>query len=208
MCGCDAYNQRQTSEGGLAVAQPTLNQRVVVWAQGKVGKKVGRGLCWDLGERALKNAGAMTSNDLGPVEEDSDYIWGESKEVKDVEPGDILQLRDHLVTRTTVTSVEFPDGSGWDKTHESTAKRGHHTAIVIGTLDRNGAVRTLEQHVKPKGDVVQRLRLYTRDVPTTVTTERAKRKHPRTKKLQMAKVTRTVTVKVTGSIWAYKPMQE
>jgi hypothetical protein len=45
----------------------TLNQKVVVWAQGQLGKKVGAGECWDLGESALKQAGAQTSNDLGPL---------------------------------------------------------------------------------------------------------------------------------------------
>jgi hypothetical protein len=53
----------------------TTNQKVVVWARGKLGHKIGRGECWDLGEQALKQAGAQTSNDLGPVEADSDYIW-------------------------------------------------------------------------------------------------------------------------------------
>jgi len=48
----------------------TLNQKVVVWAQRQLGKKVGAGECWDLGESALKQAGAQTSNDLGPLSTD------------------------------------------------------------------------------------------------------------------------------------------
>lgn len=182
-----------------------LNQKVVIWAQGQLGKKVGRGLCWDLGEQALKQAGAQTSNDLGPVKDDTDYIWGEPIEIKDIEPGDILQIRDHVVTTATKTESIFPDKLRLTETEEATAQRGHHTAIVNGMLDGNGAVKTLEQHVKPKGDVVQNLYLYTRDVPPVETKTFEKRSHPKTKKLEMAAVTKMVTITVTGTIWAYRP---
>src|SRR5205823_13882876 len=67
----------------------TTNQKVVIWAQGQLGKKIGKGECWDLAEQALKQAGAQTSNHLGPVEQDSDYIWGDSIDIKDVIPGEI-----------------------------------------------------------------------------------------------------------------------
>jgi hypothetical protein len=50
----------------------TTNQKVVVWARGKLGHKIGRGECWDLGEAALKQAGASTSSDLGPLGADTD----------------------------------------------------------------------------------------------------------------------------------------
>jgi hypothetical protein len=187
--------------------QLTTNQRVVVWAQGQLGKTIGKGECWDLGEQALKQAGAQTSNDLGPVEEDTDYIWGEPiNDVKDVAPGDILQLRDHVVTTTIETDYTFPDGSESVESKEETAQRGHHTAIVNGKLDGDGTVKTLEQHVKPLGKVVQNKKLYTRDVPPVVTKVFEKRMNPTTKKMETAKVTKTVTITVTGTIWAYKPM--
>jgi hypothetical protein len=187
-------------------SQLTLNQKVVVWAHGKLGKPVGRGECWDLAEEVLKQAGAQTSNDLGPVKGDTDYIWGEPvNDVKDVGPGDILQLRDHVVTTTTETKYSFPDGSWSVETQEETAQRPHHTAIVNGKLDTDGAVKTLEQHVKPLGKVVQHKKLYTRDVPPVVTKTFEKRRHPTTKKIGAAEVTKTVTITVTGTIWAYKP---
>lgn len=91
---------------------------------------------------------AQTSNDLGPVGKDMDYIWGERiHDVKDVEPGDILQLRDHLVTTTTNMFYTFPDGS-WDIAFHArfVARRPHHTAIVNGKLDADGAVNILEQY--------------------------------------------------------------
>ena len=61
-----------------------------------------------------------------------------------LEPGDILQIRDHLVTTKTKIEYVFKDGSTETETNERTAKRGHHTAIVNGKLDANGGVRTLE----------------------------------------------------------------
>ena len=191
----------------MSKAQPlTPNQKVVVWARGKLGAKVGRGECWDLGEQALKQAGAQTSNDLGPVKDDSDYIWGDPiDDVKHVEVGDILQIRNHVVTTTTVIEYTFKDGSTVTEKKESTAKRGHHTAIVNGKVDANGAVRTLEQHVKPRGDIVQNMRLYTRDVPSVVTKTSERRTHPRTKRIELADVKTTVTIKVTGTIWPYRP---
>ena len=191
----------------MSKGQPlTTSQQVVVWARGKLGAKVGRGECWDLGEQALKQAGAQTSNDLGPVKDDSDYIWGDPvDDVSHVEPGDILQIRNHLVTTTTLIEYTFKDGTTGTQTKESTAKRGHHTAIVNGTVDANGAVRTLEQHVRPGGDIVQSLRLYTRDVPSVVTKTSERRTYPGTKRIELADVKTTVTIKVTGTIWPYRP---
>jgi hypothetical protein len=183
----------------------TTNQKVIVWVQGKLGKKVGRGECWDLGEEALKQAGAQTSNDLGTVGPDDDYTWGDSIDIKDAEPGDILQLRDHVVTTTTDTEYTFSDGTAGSDSTEVSAQRGHHTAIVNGKLDADGAVKTLEQHVKPLGEVVQNKKLYTRDVPPVVTKTFEKRTNPTTKKVETVEVTKTVTTTVTGTIWAYRP---
>ena len=187
-------------------ASLTINQKVTVWAHGKLGKKIGRGECWDLGEEALKQAGAQTSNDLGPVGSDTDYIWGDPiSDISKVEPGDILQIRDHVITTTTKTEYLFKDGSTVVTTDEHFAKRGHHTAIVNGKVDSNGRIRTLEQHVKPLGDVVQNMSLYTRDVPAVVTKSTGQYKHPGTKLLQRVNITKTVTITVKGSIWPYHP---
>ena len=184
----------------------TTNQKVVTWARGKLGHKIGHGKCWDLGEQALKQAGANTSNDLGPVEDDSDYVWGDPiSNLGSVEPGDILQIRDHLITTDIKIEYLFKDGSTVVETDERTAKRGHHTAIVNGKLDANGGVKTLEQHVKPRGDVVQDMYLYTRDVPEVVTKTIGQYKHPRTKQLEPVNITKTVTITVTGTIWPYRP---
>ena len=183
----------------------TTNQKVVVWARGKLGHKIGRGECWDLGEAALKQAGASTSNDLGPVGADTDYIWGDPIDIAKVEPGDILQIRNHVVTTTTVIEYKFKDGSVVTERQESFAKRGHHTAIVNGMADSNGRLPTLEQHVKPRGDIVQNMHLYTRDLPEVVTKSTGRYKHPGTRQLERADITKKVTITVTGTIWPYRP---
>jgi len=183
----------------------TTNQKVVVWARGKLGNKVGRGECWDLGEAALKQAGTSTSNDLGPVGADTDYVWGDPIDLAKVQAGDILQIRNHVVTTTTVIEYKFKDGSVVTETQESTAKRGHHTAIVNGMADANGRLPTLEQHVKPRGDIVQNMYLYTRDVPEVVTKSTGLHQHPGTRQLDRADITKKVTITVTGTIWPYHP---
>jgi hypothetical protein len=191
---------------GSNQSQLTINQKIVTWARGNLGKQVGRGQCWDLGENALKNAGALTSNDLGPVGDDDDYVWGDPiADLKDVQPGDILQLRDHVITTETVTEYVFADGSTLTLTNERTAQRGHHTAIAASSPDINGAISTFEQHVKPRGDVVQSLRLNTRSLSPATTSGQERAQNPSTKKMETAKFKRTMTVTVTGTIWAYHP---
>jgi hypothetical protein len=185
-----------------------LNQKVLIWARGKVGKKVGAGECWDLGEAALKQAGALTSNDLGPVGPDTDYIWGDPVAIKDVQPGDIIQIRDHEARTDIVKEFEFADGMTWTEPKWSVASRGHHTAIANGTLDRDGALPTLEQHVKPLGDIVQKKTLNTRSLGPIVTKGIERRAHPITNKRENAHVTTTVTITVSGSLWAYRPKRK
>jgi len=72
----------------------TLNQKVLIWARGKKGRKIGRGECWDLADQALRHAGASSSTTTG---DDDNYEWGDVVEIKDLIPGDILQLRDWVV---------------------------------------------------------------------------------------------------------------
>lgn len=181
--------------------QLTVSQKVVLWARARRGKRVERGECWDLGEEALKHAGAQTSNDLGPVGKDTDYVWGDAMDVKDINPGDLLQLPDHLVKMTTVTVYTFSDGSERVETKKETVERSHHTAIVNGKIDADFWVPVLEQQ---RGEVVQNRKLYVRSVPANVTKTHERQTNPGTKKLETAGVTRTVTITVTGKIWAYR----
>lgn len=190
--------------GGTAAQN--LNQNVLIWVRGKLGRQVDRGECWDLGELALKQAGAATSNDLGPVGDDDDYIWGdEETDFKQVKPGDILQIRDHSVTTTTESVYTFADGTEVSAESYATVGRPHHTAIVDQAINGKGAFKTLEQNVDPKGKVVQNLTLPTADQDPVVTTGKVMKKNPTSGKTELAKFKTTVTVTVTGTIKAYHP---
>jgi RHS repeat-associated protein len=198
----------------------SLNQTVAEYAQRNIGKKaVGKGECWDLGEEALKSAGAQTSKDLTPnFGADSDYVWGTPvKDLKNLEPGDILQFRDHVVTITKVTTIKYKDGSTESDEADPRIvphKRGGvarkdgtipgHTAIVNGRVDANGAVQVVEQHVRGSHRVETSL-LNTADVPPVVATTTAMMRNPFTHKMEQATITTTTTITVTGSVWAYKP---
>lgn len=87
-----------------AVEGSTINQKVLVWARGKLGQKVGRGECWDLADRALHHAGGQSSTTVG---KDDDYIWGDRVDLKDVQLGDVLQFSDFIVTTVTKTESSF-----------------------------------------------------------------------------------------------------
>jgi hypothetical protein len=177
-----------------------INQKVVIWARGKLGQKVGRGECWDLADRALTQAKAQSSTTVG---KDDDYVWGTAVDLKDFRLGDILQFRDFVVTTTTYTETTFQDGSTSFREQETKARRPHHTAIVDHVVG-GGDFVILEQHVKPLGDKVQRHTISTRSqkLPDQVTHVQAKdpggRRRP-------AKVIKKVSISVTGTVWAYRP---
>jgi len=177
-----------------------LNQKVYKWARSKLGQKVDRGECWDLAHRALQHAGAQSSTTTG---EKDDYVWGTSVAVTAVIPGDILQLRAHLVTKTVHTDVTFEDGSGYEDTSELPLERPHHTAIVVENKGAFGLV-ILEQNVDPGGKKVQQHSLPLAGTPPEVKTEFRSMKHS-SGKLLRAKVVVTTTVAVTGKVWAYRP---
>ena len=185
----------------------TLAQKELTWAQGQLGKKVGQGECWDFAEQALAQAGAQTSTDLGPVGDDIDYIWGDLRnDAKDIQAGDILQLRDWVVTTTTTTDYTYPDNSTDEDIDTQTLTRPHHTAIAKGQIDANGVLKTFEQNVDPSGKVVQNQSLATRD--STVTFPVVVRNHLNSNsgKVELAKVQKTVDVSTSGTMSIYKPL--
>ena len=173
----------------------TINQKVVNWARAQSGKQVGKGECWDLADRALRQAGVQSSADLGPMDDDADYVWGdEISDLKDVHPGDILQFRDFAVTTTVETETRYADGSSEASTTEETFTRPHHTAVV-SEVKSGGLLKVLEQNVAPAGKKVQLHNLNTKDVaPASKETQK-----------QKAKVIVTTTIAVSGTIWAYRP---
>lgn len=183
----------------------TRNQKVVIWASGQVGQSVGAGECWDLAERALKQAGAGGSADFGPTGDDADYIWGtEVPDLKDAQPGDILQYRDYVMTTATTIDVTFDDGSGYVRSAEETDERPHHTAI-IATTPGNGALTVLEQNHRGNHEKVRSTAMRFADKPAKETRVRKQMKREDDGKMQMATVVTTVEVTVSGTLTAYRP---
>jgi hypothetical protein len=178
------------------------NQKVLVWARGRLGQKVGGGECWDFAEGALKEAGATSSEKLGSKGPNKQYVWGDPVALTDIRPGDILQFKDFVVVTRIQTSIAFNDGSTLSGEQRERTSRGHHTAIVDHVVDGN-TLRILEQHVKPLGDKVQ-----VHEIPmsgqtvTKVTHETREDTHGNPKP---GKVTVTKIIKVTGSFIAYRP---
>jgi len=144
---------------------------------------------FDLADKALRHGGAKSAADYGEITPDADYVWGKSVNLKDVQPGDILQFRDHefWVTTTTTTKTTLRSGQTETRTEvkEMHQTRGHHTAIVSRIL-KDGAIEVFEQHVKPLGPKVQKHVIQTRDVAWT-------------------KDNTGVKVRTRGTIWAYRP---
>jgi hypothetical protein len=153
---------------------------------------VGDGECFALADQALRHAGARSASYYGEITDDGDYVWGDPVELKEVVPGDILQFRDFDIDTITETKRKLQGGGEEDRTNETIAKRGHHTAIVEYNL-HNGRLVILEQHVKPLGSKVQR-----HTIP--ISSPDVVHDRPRGK----AKFI-TTTIVVTGSIKAFHP---
>lgn len=176
----------------------SINQTVVAWARGQLKKRVGRGECWDLPDHALRHAGAQSSTTHG---RDDDYVWGEEIPIIAAIPGDILQFRDHVVMTTTTVRTTWAGGSVTSGPDAVPATRPHHSAIVVGV--GAGVLTILEQHVRPGGEHVQQHSLPIRP-GTTVSTEHKVLKTT-TGGMVTATVVTTVTISISGKVWAYRP---
>ena len=182
-----------------------FNPAVLLWATGKSGQKVGAGECWDLANSALKNAGAGSSADFGPMGPNDDYIWGdEVPDLKDVLPGDILQYRDYSQTTTTTTDVTFKDGTGPVDDPSVSIDHAHHTAIVK-TNPGNGALTVLEQNHGGNKEAVKSTAIRWKDAAPKITVTKKMVKREDNGKVEMATVTVTVEVAVTGTLKAFHP---
>jgi hypothetical protein len=161
----------------------TLNQKVLLWAQGKVGQQVGDGECWTLAESAVTKSGGQSSKGLTGVDEDAfadaDYVWGDAVKLDDAKPGDILQFRDYSFETTTTQT-----NGAWNS---KTGERGHHTAIVVRNLG-SGQLVVIEQNVAPGGKKVQQNTIYVKDGATIAGAKGA-----------------TTTATASGSVTAFRP---
>jgi len=134
-----------------------LGDALVQYAVNRLGKRVGRGECWDLPFHGLQAVGAKTPHDLG-----SDlYVWGEPISLSEAGPGDVLQFEGVFIRRT------------WSDGREQTWNfRTKHSAIVES---RNGIFfHLLNQHIQGK-KIVTRLEIPLGDEFITRGTVRAYR---------------------------------
>lgn len=203
---------RQRHSAGQPAKLPTddaaLNAKIKEAADALVRKPaVGSGECYDLANSLLTNAGAKSAPDFGRITDTANYAWGTSIRLNDVKGGDILQFRDHKITVVTVQTIRktFPDGSSRTEKKKTTTTqvRPHHTAVVSAN-DGGGILTIVEQHVEDPDTgafsaVVQQNKLFLNSVK------------PRRSKVSKKEgdVTveeeTTVTITVSGKIWAYRP---
>src|SRR3954467_482185 len=95
------------SGGGTSVG---VADRVLGFARRQHGSRVGNGECFTFADRALSTAGARSASDFGTVTPNADYVWGSAVSLPDLQPGDVIQMRDYRFDREV--AVDNPDGSG------------------------------------------------------------------------------------------------
>jgi|GEM_PF-5595675 len=127
----------------------SINQKVANFITGQLNKAVGDGGCWALAENALLAAGAMTSNDLTDKEEfkkaDAQYVFGTAIEAKNAAPGDLVQFKNYVMTRTVETKYDLPDGNSITLTSTDEVPKIHHSAVVMSMMDKDGRLVVVEQ---------------------------------------------------------------
>lgn len=94
------------------VPSSPLAKDVVRFASSMIGKQVGNGQCWTLAAEALRAAGA---------EPPRGYTFGDEVDLKDIEPGDILQFK----------TARFEEPGYW-----AVMGTPDHTAVVYSLGDR------------------------------------------------------------------------
>ncbi len=164
--------------GASKQATPSLAERILGAARRRRGDRVGDGECFTFVNRMLTGAGARSAADFGPVVPTADYTWGTSIGLSDLQPGDVIQLRDYRFDREITTSTD--DG---ESVTEDFEERPHHT-VIVERVDGNGAVTVLEQNA-PVGSPVIRSQLFFSDH----TTESGNT---------------TTTISVRGTFWFYR----
>ena len=105
------WSAAQITNGSARTAGTDINSAIVEFTNGKMGKKVGHGECWDLAAEALIAAGATW---------DGKYTWGLVIDpMKDaVLPGDVVQFENVVFEWETDNSLYREN-------------MPHHTAIII-----------------------------------------------------------------------------
>lgn len=119
------------------------SERVAAYAEAAMGRRVGRGECWDLAQYALNDAGARWDGFYGfgtPVDTSHQVV----------QRGDVVQFEGVVVERFTATSQEQET-------------MGHHTAIVL-SIQGPGRYALAHQNFGKAGRRVSRYLLVMADV--------------------------------------------
>jgi hypothetical protein len=131
------------------------------------------GECWTLMEDAVVGAGGTSSRTLTPrFSPAASFVWGNVVAIGNLQVGDVLQFSGYSWTKTTVTDVTNPDGSGAVDTATDTQTRGQpqHSAMVVQVVSP-GIVDIIEQNVPRTTGPVQTVRLVLiAPQPSTTTT--------------------------------------
>ena len=167
------------SSSGAKTSHGTMVDAIVGYAAQRLGHHEPDGQCFALVDHALREAGARSAADFGPVVPGDDYVWGTEVGLASLGRGDVVQFRDYICQTVTVT--ESAEGTA---TEERLEGRPHHTAIVE-QAGADGAATVLEQN-SPPGAPVVRSTLFFRSG-------------------QIQSEGRTVTVTVSGTLWFYRP---
>lgn len=177
--------------GDETQAKSTLNGQLKKAAADLVGKDAITSAygydCFALVDSLLRGLGAQTAEDgTVAVTETADYDWGDPIKLGEVQVGDILQFKNHLID---VSSWTLSAGK-WYETKGQEYTRPHHTAIVTA-VNADGSYLVVEQNVKPNpakvsGSVIMRLASGTE---TRMTGDKFK-----------------TVIKVTGRVRAYRPL--
>ena len=151
--------------------------RILAWAVQALDQKTGDGECFALVDGTLRAAGARSAANFKPVRPFDDYIWGTETTLADARPGDVIQFRNHKITKTVEDSK--------DKSTTFEERAPNHSAI-IEKVEGGGVFTIIEQNAPVEGSWGHRSRIHLTD---------AQEKSGDT----------TTTYKVAGRIWIYHP---
>lgn len=109
---------------------PAVNRKVHSFVKSSLGKRIGRGECWDLAAQALNTAGATWDGAFGfgkPIDPKKDCVY----------PGDVIQYTD--------VRVHYQKGNTF-----YAEEMDHHTAVVFQVKEK-GKYVVAEQNTSKLG---------------------------------------------------------
>ncbi|MEO8032645.1 MAG: hypothetical protein ABJC74_15770 [Gemmatimonadota bacterium] len=171
----------------------------------------GRIECYDMVEKLLTDIGAKSApafTKSGTVGKNDDYVWGDKISLKDVKPGDILQIRDsevHRIVKTEYKALQPGTAARQGETVTTKMFRGHHTAVVIA-INPDGSFQVSEQHVlNEKRDELSR------SIVENTLPIKAIDGDPATSKVDSGTQQKKVTTRwevVSGKLYPYRPVSK